>query len=53
MCVHSGFSVQFILARGLGGKIEQGRFKNVERWLESCDETESWKRAVEKTGHQL
>ncbi|PVH78607.1 glutathione S-transferase [Cadophora sp. DSE1049] len=47
------FSVQFIFARGLGGKIEPGRFKNVERWLKNCEETESWKRAVEKTGHQL
>ncbi|KAH7321635.1 hypothetical protein BKA65DRAFT_85522 [Rhexocercosporidium sp. MPI-PUGE-AT-0058] len=36
-----GFSVQFILARELGAKIEPGQFKNVERWLESCDETES------------
>ncbi|KAK0099954.1 hypothetical protein ONS95_013224 [Cadophora gregata] len=48
-----GFSVQFIYARGLGGKIEPGRFKNVERWLKNCEETDSWKRAVEKTGHQL
>ncbi|KAH7393344.1 glutathione S-transferase [Cadophora sp. MPI-SDFR-AT-0126] len=47
------FSVQFIFARGLGGNIEPGRFKNVERWLKNCEETESWKRAVEKTGHQL
>lgn len=47
------FSVQFIFARGLGGQIEPGRFKNVDRWLKKCEETESWKRAVEKTGHQL
>ncbi|CZT50278.1 related to GTT1-glutathione S-transferase [Rhynchosporium secalis] len=47
------FSVQFILARGLGGKIEKGRFGNVEGWLQRCEGMESWKRAVKKTGYEI
>lgn len=45
------FSTQFILARELGTK---GRkWENVERWIANCEGTESYKRAVEKTGHKL
>lgn len=45
------FSAQFILARELGTK---GRkWEKVEKWIADCEETESYKRAVEKTGHKL
>lgn len=45
------FSAQFILARQLGTK---GRkWENVERWIAECEATESYKRALEKTGHKL
>ena len=45
------FEMQFIFERdlysGRGGGSEQ-----VEKWVKEC-ETESWKRAVEKTGYGL
>lgn len=45
------FSVDFILARELG---TQGKeYVNINRWLELCRSTETYKRAVEKTGHKL
>lgn len=45
------FSIDFILARELG---TQGKeWPNVNRWLEACKATESYKAAVEKTGHKL
>lgn len=45
------FSAQFILARELGTKGKE--WKGVNAWLKACEGTESYKRAVEKTGHQL
>lgn len=48
------FSVRFILTRELGTKgVEKGRWERVERWLELCEGTESYKRAVERTGFRL
>lgn len=48
------FSVRFILMRELGTKgVEKGRWERVERWLELCEGTESYKRAVERTGFRL
>lgn len=45
------FSAQFILARQLGTK---GRkWERVDRWIADCENTESYKRAVSKTGHRL
>lgn len=47
------FSVQFIFARDLIGGRKVGEWKRVQRWIEDCENTESWKRAVEKTGHKM
>lgn len=50
MCI---FSVQFIFAGDLtvGRKIAE--WKNIKSWVERCEGTETWKRAVEKTGHKV
>lgn len=45
------FSAQFILARELGTKGK--KWEKVEKWIADCEETESYKRAVERTGHKL
>ncbi|KAI5199371.1 benzoate 4-monooxygenase cytochrome-like protein P450 [Aureobasidium subglaciale] len=45
------FSAQFILARQLGTKGK--KWEKVDKWIADCEETESYKRAVEKTGHKL
>lgn len=45
------FSVQFCLERKLG--TEGKRWRLVEEWRERCENTESYKRAVEKSGHTL
>ncbi|EMF10680.1 uncharacterized protein SEPMUDRAFT_70036 [Sphaerulina musiva SO2202] len=48
------FSVRFILTRELGTQgVERGRWERVERWLELCEGTESYQRAVERTGFRL
>lgn len=45
------FSAEFILARELG---TQGReYPNINKWLDACRNTDTYKRAVEKTGHKL
>lgn len=45
------FSVQFVLARGLG---TQGKkWPKVEAWLKGLEERETYKKAVEKSGYQL
>ncbi|KAH7405689.1 glutathione S-transferase [Phaeosphaeria sp. MPI-PUGE-AT-0046c] len=45
------FSANFIIARELGtlGK----EWPNINKWLEKCKETESYQRAVKKTGHKI
>ncbi|KAH3920719.1 hypothetical protein HBH56_008930 [Parastagonospora nodorum] len=45
------FSAQFILARDLGtlGK----EWPNINKWLEACKKTDSYQRAVKKTGYEL
>lgn len=45
------FSADFVIRRELGtlGK----EWPNINKWLEKCKETESYKRAVKKTGHKL
>ena len=45
------FSATFILARELG--IKGRKYPEVERWLKDCEATESYKKAVQKTGHKL
>lgn len=45
------FSIQFILARELGTK---GRkWERVNKWIQDCEATDSYLRAVKKTGHTL
>ena len=45
------FSLQFIFARKLG---TQGKtWPAIEAWLENIQSLESYKRAVQKTGHSL
>jgi glutathione S-transferase len=45
------FSAEFIIQRELGtlGK----EWPNINKWLERCRNTESYRKAVEKTGHKL
>ncbi|KAF1841307.1 glutathione S-transferase [Cucurbitaria berberidis CBS 394.84] len=44
-------SAEYILKGKLG---TQGKeYPMIEKWLEACKETESYKRAVQKTGHKL
>jgi glutathione S-transferase len=45
------FSAVFILRRGLGMKGQS--YPEVERYIKDCEATETYKKAVEKTGHQL
>ena len=48
------FSVQFIFARELGvGKEDVGKWPRVRKWLEMIEKHEAYRKAVEKTGHQL
>lgn len=53
MCL---FSILFIFARGLyGAKAgqEEEKWPAVKGWMARCEGTESWRRAVERTGHVL
>lgn len=45
------FSATFILARELG--VKGRKYPETERWLKDCEATESYKKAVQKTGHKL
>lgn len=45
------FSAQFVLDKELGTKGKQ--WPMVEEWIKNCEATESWKKAVQKTGHSL
>lgn len=45
------FSAQFILARQLG--VQGKKWEKINQWVKDCENTESYKRAVEKTGHAL
>lgn len=54
------FCVEFFFARKIGLRTEEGkrdeageRWKNVKAWLKKCQESESYKKAVEKTGYTL
>lgn len=47
------FGVQFIFARDLCAGRKIAEWGNVERWVRECEGTEGWKRAVEKTGHEM
>ena len=45
------FSVEFIIAIELG---TQGKeHPSILKWMEACRSTETYKRAVKKTGHKL
>ena len=46
------FSVAFILKRGLGVK-EGEEGERVRKWMEACEGSEGYRRAVERTGHRL
>lgn len=45
------FSAAFILERELG--VKKADYPETERWIKDCEATESYKKAVEKTGHRL
>lgn len=45
------FSARFILERQLGTKGKT--WPRIDAWLERCEKTESYLRAVEKSGHTL
>jgi glutathione S-transferase len=45
------FSAEFIVARELG--IHGKEYPNVNKWLDACRETESYQRALKKTGHKI
>ncbi len=47
------FSVEFILARGLGTKGCDTKWPKTREWLQACKDTEAYRRAVEKTGYKL
>ena len=46
-----GFSAAFILARQLGTK--GGKWERVEQYIKDCESTETYQKAVKKTGHKL
>jgi len=45
------FSIDFIFARELGTKGK--KWPGIENWLQACKETDSYRKAVGKTGHKL
>ena len=45
------FSAVFILARELGVKGQ--KYPEIERYIQDCEATETYQKAVGKTGHQL
>lgn len=45
------FSATFVLARELG--VKGKKYPETERWLKDCEATESYQKAVQKTGHKL
>jgi glutathione S-transferase len=47
------FGIQFIFARDLCGGRTVGEWQNIEKWIHDCEETESWQRAVKRTGHEM
>jgi glutathione S-transferase len=44
-------TVEFIIARDLG--IQGKEYPNINKWLDACKDTESYQRAVKKTGHKI
>lgn len=48
------FSIQFIMKRKLGvGGREEGKWPEVEAWLERTEGAEAYRKAVDKTGYTL
>jgi glutathione S-transferase len=45
------FSVRFALERELG--TGEREWPGIRRWLDACEGTEGYRRAVERTGHRL
>lgn len=45
------FSASFLLARQLGTRGKT--WPNIKAWIEKCEATESYKRAVQKSGYTL
>jgi glutathione S-transferase len=47
------FSIQFIFARDLCAGRTVSEWPRVDAWLVDCENTETWKKAVGKTGYDL
>jgi glutathione S-transferase len=47
------FGIQFIFARDLAVGRKLAEWPTIEKWVKDCEETESYKASVNKTGHQL
>lgn len=45
------FSATFIILRELG--VKGKKYPEINRWLKDCEATESYKNAVQKTGHKM
>ncbi len=45
------FGIQFIFARDLCAGRKVGEWEEVERWVGGCENSKTWEKAVEKTGH--
>lgn len=45
------FSAAFIMARELG--IKAGSYPKTQQYIQDCEATEAYKKAVQKTGHKL
>lgn len=47
------FSIQFIFARDLINGHRLQEWNAIEKWIRDCEETESWRKACEYTGHDI
>lgn len=47
------FSIQFIFAKDLAPPRKMVEWPKIKAWLQACEETPSYQRAVKKTGHEL
>lgn len=46
-----GFTIAFVILRQLG---TQGkRWPAIEAWIKNCEESDTYKKAVERTGHKV
>jgi glutathione S-transferase len=49
----NAFGIQFVFARDLSLGRKVSEWPAIEKWLKDCEDTQSWKKAVQKTGHDL